>query len=64
MGTGTAVLARMVYDKDGDVVLALKGAEVAEQGGDFAGVVFIDPMETNKGVEHEQAWRELADGGA
>lgn len=64
LGAGTAIFAGMVYDKDGDVVLALERAEVAEQGGDFAGIVFIDPVKTNKGVEHEQAWPELADGGA
>jgi hypothetical protein len=35
----------MVHDEDGDVVLALEGAEVAEQGGDLAGVVLVDTVE-------------------
>ena len=64
LGAGTAIFARMVHDEDGDVVLALEGAEIAEQGGDFTGIVLVYPVETNKGVEHEQAWRELADCGA
>lgn len=53
----------MVHDEDGDVMLALEGAEVAEQGGDLAGVVLVDAVQTDEGVEHEQAWCELADGG-
>jgi hypothetical protein len=64
LGAGAAVLASMVHDEDGDVVLALQGAEVAEQGGDLAGVVLVDAVEPDEGVEHEEAGCELADGGA
>jgi len=48
----------VVHDEDGDVVLALEGTKVAEQGGDLAGVVFVDAVKPDEGVEHEQAgWR-------
>jgi hypothetical protein len=64
LGAGTAVLLCAVHDEDGDVMLALQGAEVAEQGGDLAGVILVDAVETDEGVEHEQAGREPADSGA
>src|SRR4051812_18120683 len=54
----------MVHDEDCDVVLTLQGAEVAEQSGDLAGVVLVDAVEPDEGVEHEEAGCELANGGA
>jgi hypothetical protein len=38
---GAAIFACMMHDEDGDVVLALQGAEVAEQRGDLSGVVLV-----------------------
>src|SRR4051812_45462320 len=52
----------MMHDEDGDVMLALEGTEVAEQGGDLACVVLVDAVETDEGIEHEQARCKLADG--
>jgi hypothetical protein len=45
-------------------MLALEGTRIAEQGGDLAGVVLVDAVETDEGVEHEQARCKLADGDA
>jgi hypothetical protein len=52
----------MMHDEDGDVVLALQGAEVAEQRGDLTGVVLVDAVQAHEGVEHEKARRIAADG--
>ena len=51
----------MMHDEDGDVMLALQRAEVAEQRGDFSGVVLVDAVEAHEGIEHEKARRVAAD---
>jgi hypothetical protein len=50
----------MMHDEDGDVVLALQGAEVAEQRGDLSGVVLVDAMKSHEGIEDEEARRVAA----
>ncbi len=62
LGAAASVLACMMHNEDGDVVVALQGAEVAEQRRDLTGVVFVDALEANEGVEHEKAGRVAADG--
>ena len=59
---GAAILACMMHDEHGDIVLALQGAEIAEQGGDLTGVVLVNAVKSNKGIEHEKARRVAADG--
>src|SRR3972149_5106695 len=53
-GHGAAVLAGVVDDGDGEVVGALQLAQVAEDRGDIAGLIFVDAMEPDEGVEQEQ----------
>lgn len=57
-----AVLAGVMDDEDGDVELPLKGAEIAEESGDLAGVVLVDAVESNEGIEDEEAGSATADG--
>jgi hypothetical protein len=64
LAAGAAVLARVMDDEHGDVELALEGAEVAEQGGDLAGVVLVDAVQAHERVEHEQPGCEAANGSA
>ncbi len=59
---GAAVLAGVVDDHDGEVVGALQLAQVAEDGGDVAGLVLVDAVESHEGVEQEQARGMAADG--
>src|SRR3972149_1955609 len=47
--------AGVVDDGDGEVVGALQLAQVAEERGDIAGLVLVDAMEADEGVEQEQA---------
>ncbi len=59
---GATVFACMMHDEDGDVVLALQGAEIPEQRGDLTGVVLVDAVQSDEGIEDEQARRIAADG--
>ena len=43
-------------------MLALECAQIGEQRGDLAGVVFVDAMQTYERNEHDQARREGAHG--
>jgi len=58
---GAAVLAGVVDDDDGEVVLALQLAQVGEQARDVAGVVLVEPVQAYEGVEQEHAGRALGD---
>jgi hypothetical protein len=49
-------------EHDRQVELALEGAEVGQQSGDFAGVVFVDGMQADQRIEQEQAGPEAACG--
>ena len=59
---GGAVLAGVMHDDDGKLVRTLELAEIAEHGGDVAGLVLVDPVEAHEGVEEEKARRVGADG--
>ena len=52
----------MVNDDHGDLVLALEFAQEAQERGHLGGVVFVDAMEADEGIEHEQAGAALAHG--
>lgn len=51
-------------DDDGDGERALELAEVAEQGGDLAGVVLVDTVQAHEGIEDQEARRVGRDGAA
>ena len=61
-GAGATVLAGVVNDGDGDVKGSLEVAEVGEQGRDIAGEVFIDAVESDEGVEEEEAGAQVGKG--
>jgi hypothetical protein len=42
-------------EEDGEIVVALDGAERAEDSGDLGGGVFVDAGQADEGIEHEQA---------
>ena len=44
----------MVNQEDGQMKLALKLAKEGKQRGDLSGVIFIDSMEADQGIEDEQ----------
>jgi hypothetical protein len=44
-----------MYEEDGEIVVALEGAERAEDSGDLGGGVFVDARQADEGIEHEQA---------
>ena len=52
-GTSAAVLACVVDDGDGDIERALDLAQVREYSGDIAGVIFVDAVKPDEGVEEE-----------
>ncbi len=49
----------MVHERDGDGMAALDLAQVGEDRGDLAGGVLVDPVESDEGIEDEQARLEL-----
>jgi hypothetical protein len=59
---GSAILARVMDDDDGEIELALQSPEISEEGRDIAGVVFVDPVQADEGVEEQQARPQLAHG--
>lgn len=62
LGARRAALAGVMDDEDGDVELPLERAEVAEERGDLAGVVLVDAVQSDEGIEDEQARRTTANG--
>jgi len=62
LGPAAAILACMMHDEDGDVVLALQRAEVAEQCRDFSSIVLVDAVQAHEGIEDEEARRVAAYG--
>lgn len=48
------VFSAVMHQHDGEVELALKGAEVGQEPGHFAGVVLIDCVESHQGIEQKQ----------
>lgn len=61
-GLRAAILPGVVDDEHGHVEVALQGAEVAEDRGHLSGVVLIDPVQADEGVEHEQPGRRARHG--
>ena len=59
---GVGVLAGVMNQEDGQLELALEFAQVGEQRGDLGGVVLIDPVQADQGIEDQQAGLELLDG--
>jgi hypothetical protein len=55
LGARGAILAGVVDDENGDVVLALHLTQKGEEGGDIAGAVFVNAMKSDERVEQEQA---------
>lgn len=53
----------MVDEENGDIVRALELAEVAEERGDFARVVFVARVEADERIENEELGAEPPDGG-
>jgi hypothetical protein len=47
-------LSGMVHERDAGVKFTLQLAQVGEEGSDVGGGVFVDTMQTNEGVEHEE----------
>ena len=54
---GRAIFAGMMDDKDRQVVSALQGAQVAENRGHLAGLVFVHLMQADEGVQEKQTRR-------
>ena len=59
---GVGVLAGVMNQEDGQLKLALQFPEVGEQRGDLGGVVFIDPMQPDEGIQDQEDGLELLDG--
>jgi len=45
------VLSRVMHQRDREVEPPLKGAEVGQQAGHFAGVVFVDSVQSHQGID-------------
>ena len=56
-------LAGVMDQRDSGVKLTLQVAQVGEERSDLGGGVFVDAMQANKGVEHEQFRLQLGDRG-
>ena len=59
---GVGVFAGMMNQQDGQLELALEFAQVREQPGDLAGVIFIHPVQSDQWVQDQQDGPELLDG--
>ena len=59
---GVRVLAGVMNEEHGQLELALKLAQEGEESGDLGGVVLIDAVKTDQGIQDEQAGLELLDG--
>jgi len=60
--TGVRVFAGVMNQQDGQLELALEFAQIREQPGDLAGVVFIHPVQSDQRVQDQQDRPELLDG--
>ena len=52
----------VMHDEHGELVLSLQRAQVCEQRRDFTAGVFVDAVQANERVEHQEARLELRDG--
>lgn len=55
-------LSSVVDESDGELELALQVAEETQEAGDFGGVVFIDAVKADEGVEQEELGLKFSDG--
>jgi hypothetical protein len=60
---GADGLAHVVHDDDGDIEAALQLAEVAEQGGDVSGAVFVEAVQSHERVEQQELRAQVLEGG-
>jgi hypothetical protein len=60
--TGVGVFAGVVNQEDGQVKLPLQFPEVREQRGDLSGVVLIDAVKPDQGIQDEQDGLEVLHG--
>jgi len=51
-----------MHDEDGGIELTLKRAQVSEDRGDRAGVVLVDAMNADEGIENDEARGVAPDG--
>lgn len=58
----TAVLADVVDEDDGEVVVSLQQAQVAEQAGHVGGAVLVPPVQPDEGIEEQEARGDLGEG--
>ncbi len=56
-------LSGVMDEGDGSVKVTLQVAQVSEERSDLGGGVFVDAMQANEGIEHEQFRLQLGDGG-
>jgi hypothetical protein len=50
----------VVDENDSHVQFSLEVAEIGKQGGDFVGIVLIEPVQANQWVEDKDAWLQEA----
>ena len=53
--SGSAILAGVVDESDGDVEVALQRAQQGEDGGDSARIVFVEGVQADERIEQEEA---------
>ena len=56
------VLARVMNQEDGQLKLALQFPKIGEQGRDLSGVILIDPVKSDQGVQDQEGGLEILDG--
>ena len=59
---GAGSLSGVVNEDNSDGVTALQLAQEGEQRGDIAADIFVDAMQTDERIEHQQPWLEPGDG--
>ena len=59
---GVGVLAGVMNQEDGQLKLALQFPEIREQRGDLGGVIFIDAVKADQGIQDQQDGLEILDG--
>jgi hypothetical protein len=57
-------LASVVHEGNRGTMVALLGPQEAEQGSNLAGDVLVDGVQAHKGVEDEEFWPQVGNGGA
>ena len=55
--------ARVVNERHRGLIAALQGAQMGQERRHLGSDVFVDAVQAHKGIEHEQFWLQLTDGG-